>query len=160
MFEILNLKIENKLINYLNSRFGIDKAIFNNYSFFKNGKKVFILSKQNKIDILKILNLENLETIGLELFANYKEYLLSSLAFTMFDSKTICENYIILNREQTKKYFRSEKILFEDISLKNKKILSYGNIVGIYNNKIIGILEYTKNKEFISNNIIRNLDVK
>jgi hypothetical protein len=160
MFEIIKLKIKNKLLNYLYSRFGIDKEFFDNYDFFIFGKKVFILSKQKNINFVNILNLKNLESIGIELFVNYKEYLLSSLAFTIFDYKIITQNYIKLNRKQAQEYFRSKTILFDEINNNNKNILSFGNVIAIYNEKIIGVLRYTKSKEFITNNIVSNLEVK
>jgi NOL1/NOP2/fmu family ribosome biogenesis protein len=86
--------------------------------------------------------------------------LLSSLSVGLFDAKLVKYNYVKLDRFETKEYFRGEIIYLDEIPENKRNILSNGQIIGIYNNKIIGLFDYLKENEIKPNIVFKNEDIK
>lgn len=140
-------KTQLKIINYLNSRFGIEKEFFNKFLFIVSGKSIYIINNEYEKIILKQLNTPYIKNIGIELFSNYNEYTPSSLGFGIFKKEQIKNNYLILTRKQTIQYFNGKKILIKEIE--NKTLLSSGFVICIFENNIVGCAKYLKEKEEI-----------
>jgi len=151
MIRKLDQKTKKKIINYLQSRFGINKNFFDNYVFTIKGTSISIINSDKEKDINKIINTNFIKNIGLEIFSNYKEYRPSSLGFSIFNSKQICQNFVELNRKQANDYFQNKEIKVDDIQKKN--LLSSGFVVCIFDKYIIGTAEYIKSENIIKSNL-------
>jgi hypothetical protein len=115
MTKLLDLKTKNKLINYLDSRFGIDRSTLENYLFIIKGNSVSIIVSDKKEIILKMINSNFVKNIGIEIFSNYKDYVPSSLGFGIFKKQEIKNNFVVLDRTQTNNYFKNKEINVSEI---------------------------------------------
>jgi len=151
MTKLLDFKTKNKLINYLDSRFGIDKYTLENYMFIIKGNSVSIIVSDKKEIIQKMINSNFVKNIGIEIFSNYKDYVPSSLGFGIFKKQEIKNNFVVLDRTQTNNYFKNKEINISEI--KDKNLLSSGYVICIYNNQIIGTARYLKEESKIMPNL-------
>ncbi|HOZ35514.1 MAG TPA: hypothetical protein PLK55_00835 [archaeon] len=153
MTKILDEKTRKKLINYLNSRFGIDGSFFEDFLFIISGKSVSIIYKTRETQKIIENQLRQNFTIsfGIEIFSNYKDYRPSSLGFSSFEKKQIKQNFVELTRIQANTYFSGKDIAIED--LKNKNLLSSGFVACISENHIIGTASFDKEKQIIIPNL-------
>jgi NOL1/NOP2/fmu family ribosome biogenesis protein len=151
MTKLLDLKTKTKIINYLNSRFGIDKSYLDNYMYIIKGNSVSVVISDRKEIIQKMINSNFVKNIGIEIFSNYKDYVPSSLGFGIFKNSQILNNFVNLDRTQANNYFKGKEINTNDIKTKN--LLSSGYVVCIYNNQIIGTAKYIKEETKILPNL-------
>ncbi|HNW05724.1 MAG TPA: hypothetical protein PK655_03325 [archaeon] len=153
MAKKLDEKTRKKLINYLESRFGIDSSFFADYLFVISGKSVSIIYKTRETQKIIENQIRQNFTIsfGIEIFSNYKDYKPSSLGFSSFAKKQIKQNFVELTRNQTNTYFSGKEIATKDI--KNKNLLSSGFVACVYGNHIIGTARFDKEKQIITPNI-------
>jgi hypothetical protein len=158
---ILKNKQKHKIINYFNSRYGINKEFFNNYLLIKKNKIVSIISNFNLEEkYIKEINKNNelnIKNIGLEIIADLKKLIPSSLGVTIFSFKDIKFNYIEINRSKAISYFKKENFTLNDCI--NKNILSNGYILVVYNKKIIGSA-YLENNKIKPNVVFINSKIK
>lgn len=140
MFKIYNKK---RVINHLFSRYGISKEYFKDYLFFIKNKSVFIISKDKEDIINKIINNKSVVSLGLEIFSDIKHFVPCSLGFCVIEKGEVKQNYVFLKRGLVVDYLNGKKINVNDVSKKN--ILSKGQVICIYNNKIIGSCLFEKN---------------
>ncbi len=151
MTKLLDLKTKNKIINYLNSRFGIDKYFLDNYIYIIKGNSISIITN-DKFDLIKkTINSNFVKNIGIEIFSNYRDYTPASLGFGIFKESQITINYIKVNRNQANNYFKNIELDVNDCL--DKKLMSSGYVVCICDGNIIGTGKYLKEK----NTIIPNL---
>lgn len=153
MTKRLDEKTRKKLINYLNSRFGIDSSFFDNFLFVISKRSVSIIYKTKETEKIIVNQMRQNFTIsfGIEIFSNYKEYKPSTLGFSSFEKKQIKLNFVELTREQTNAYFSGKVIDIVDI--KNKNLLSSGFVACIFKNNIIGTAFFDKEKQTITPNL-------
>ena len=151
MTKQLDLKTKLKLINYLNSRFGIDKYDLDYFIYIIKGNSVSIITDDHKGLILKMINTNFVKNIGIEIFSNYKDYTPSSLGFGIFKVEQIKTNYAILDRALANEYFKNKEI--ETSKIKEKNILSSGYVICIFNGNVIGTANYNKEKNIIQPNL-------
>ncbi len=153
MTKKLDEKTRTKLVNYLESRFGIDKNFFDNYLFTISGQSVSILSfsKENKRTIEKLLNTNYVVSFGLEIFSNYKNYVPSSLGFSFFPAEKIKQNSVEITREQAKNYFSGKNISVSEI--KKKSLLSSGFVACVFGDQVIGTARFDNEKQIITPNL-------
>lgn len=153
MTKRLDEKTKTKLVNYLNSRFGIDKNFFENYIFTITGHSVSIVSfsKENKKIIENLMTTNYVISFGIELFSNHKDFTLSSLGFGIIPAERITQNFVKLNREQANNYLSGKEIETKDI--KNKYLMSSGFVACILEKQIIGTAYFNKDKQVIIPNL-------
>ncbi|MFH0906520.1 MAG: hypothetical protein V1824_04245 [archaeon] len=157
-FQVLENKIKDKLISHLFSRYGIDKQYFKDYEFYKHENSVYLLSKKYCKAVNINLKDKQLFNVGLEIFADYKKYLPSSIGFEIFKTKQIKQNFVVLDRGQAISYFQNKEL--EVNKIKEKNILSDGYLIVIYNNYIIGTIELKNKSTLFPNLSFVNYDVK
>lgn len=153
MTKILDEKTRKKLVNYLESRFGIDGSFFEDFLFIISRKSVSIIYKTRETQKIIENQMRQNYTIsfGIEIFSNYKDYRPSSLGFSSFEKKQIKQNFVELTRSQANVYFSGGEITIEDI--KNKNLLSPGFVACISGNNIIGTASFDKEKQKIIPNL-------
>jgi hypothetical protein len=154
MFKIYDQK---RIINYLFSRYGVSKDYFENYLFLYKNKSIFIISKDKKDAVKKIITNKSVVSLGIELFSDIKHFTPCSLGFCVINKNEIKQNYVVFKRQQVVDYLNGKNISINNIS--NKNILSNGYIICIYENKIIGTCTY-ENKILIPNLAFINTKAK
>lgn len=153
MTKRLDEKTRKKLINYLDSRFGIDGSFFDNFLFVVSGRSVSIIYKTKETQKIIENQMRQSFTIsfGIEIFSNYKEYRPSTLGFSSFAKKQIKQNFVELTREQTNAYFSGKVIDVKNI--KNKYLLSSGFVACLFGKNIVGTAFFDKEKQTIIPNL-------
>lgn len=153
MTKLLDTKTREKLINYLNSRFGIEKDFFRDYMFTISGHSVSIISQQRETRKLieQLLNKNYVNGFGIELFSNFKDYTPSSLGFGIFKAGEIMHNTVTFSREQANEYFKGKEIAGKDTIKINA--LSSGYIICIFNDQIIGTAMFDKQSQTTKPNL-------
>lgn len=153
MTKKLDEKTRRKLVNYLNSRFGIDGCFFDDYLFTISGHSVSIIfqTKETKRIIENQMRQNFTMSFGIELFSNYKDYTPSSLGFGVFKKEQITQNYIELNRKLANEYFSGKVIELKEI--KNYNVLSSGFVICVFDSYVIGTAFFEKNTEEIKPNL-------
>ncbi len=136
MFKFLENK---KIINHLVSRYGFSKEYLDQFLFLFKHKSVFVISKDKEEVIKKILN-KAVFNAGIEIFADKKHFVPSSLGFSAFCAKEIKYNFVVLNRDLVVDFLKGKPFSLEQVV--NRNILSKGYIVCIYDNKIVGTCLY------------------
>jgi hypothetical protein len=140
MFKIYEDK---KTLNYLFSRYGINKDYFNNFLFICNNNKLFIITKDKQEIIQEILKKKDVVNIGVELFCDIKKMIPCSLGFCVIDANVVKQNYVVFNRQLVVDYLAGKKISINDVVKKN--ILSKGYVICLYNNNVVGTCYYEEN---------------
>ncbi|MFA5746063.1 MAG: hypothetical protein WCX82_04505 [archaeon] len=153
MTKLLDTKTREKLINYLNSRFGIEKDFFRDYLFTISGHSVSIISqsRETRKIIEQLLYRNYVNGFGIELFSNFKDYTPSSLGFGLFKAGEIMHNSVTFSREQANDYFKGKDISSKDAIKINT--LSSGYIICIFNSQIIGTANFDKQSQMIKPNL-------
>jgi len=153
MAKKLDEKTKTKLVNYLESRFGIDKNFFEDYFFTITGHSVSVVSfsRENRKVIESLLNTNYVVSFGIELFSNHKDFTLSSLGFGFISAEKIKQNFVEMTRAQANYYFSGKDVDCGDI--KKKNLLSSGFIVCLFDKQVIGTAYFDKEKQIIKPNL-------
>ncbi|MFH0738157.1 MAG: hypothetical protein V1827_06410 [Candidatus Micrarchaeota archaeon] len=100
-------KLKPMVIDYLNSRFGLDEGIFEGYGFYLASKGRVYLGPKRTIDRPRIV------TVGL-LIARVTDAVKPSTNLLQAMGRLIKKNRIELTKEQTLSYAKGEDVMFKE----------------------------------------------
>lgn len=120
------VKLQKEVLEYLDSRFGLNKILFENFGLYLGTKGKIYLGPRHLVDKLKIV------TLGIMIARADNGIKPTTNLFQIFGNY-VTKNYVGLNREQTITYVKGEDMnLGADVSLDNASdgyvLLKYNKI--------------------------------
>ncbi|MDO8627172.1 MAG: hypothetical protein Q7K42_01790 [Candidatus Diapherotrites archaeon] len=152
-FSKLESKNSERIVNFFNSRFGVETDFFSEFVFLRNNEFIWLANKS----LDEVISEDwNFRSAGLMLLLDQKEFKPSHYGMLFLTSK-IKQNFVELSPEQAEQFFTGKSFPAEGISLAN--VLSEGFVAVKFQNQVIGSVFY-KSGKFTPNLPIKKRDSK